>query len=185
MKKRGFGLFERFGVELEYMIVDAETLDIRAEADLLIQAESGSLDGDVSRGPFEWSNELALHVIELKTGKPASRLHGLDQGFQEEVRHINGQLARSGARLLPGAMHPWMNPARESKLWPHSNGEIYAAFHRIFNCSGHGWTNLQSAHLNLPFRTPAEFRRLHTAIRLRHSQELAPATCALHLYCLI
>jgi gamma-glutamyl:cysteine ligase YbdK (ATP-grasp superfamily) len=63
-------------------------------------------------------------------------------------------------------MHPWMNPGRESRLWPHSCGDIYAAFDRIFNCSGHGWTNLQSTHLNLPFKTAAQFRRLHTAIRL-------------------
>lgn len=164
--KKPFGLFERFGVELEYMLVDAETLAVRPEADQLIRAESGSVDGDVARGKFEWSNELALHVIELKTGKPAVKLAGLAEGFLGEVRHVNAVLARSGARLLPGAMHPWMNPATDSQLWPHSNGEIYAAFNRIFNCSGHGWTNLQSTHVNLPFKSPAEFRRLHTAIRL-------------------
>lgn len=164
--KESFGLFERFGVELEYMIVDAETLDVRPVADDLIRRESGRLDGDVSRGRLEWSNELSLHLIELKTGRPAVRLAGLDQAFQDEVVHINRILQKSGARLLPTAMHPWMNPALESRLWPHSNGDIYAAFDRIFNCSGHGWTNLQSTHLNLPFRTSAEFRKLHTAIRL-------------------
>ncbi|HAV65569.1 MAG TPA: glutamate--cysteine ligase [Verrucomicrobiales bacterium] len=164
--KKPFGLFQRFGVELEYMIVDAETLAVRAEADRLIKAESGELDGDVSRGALEWSNELALHVIELKTGRPAAKLTGLAEGFQDEVKYINSVLSKSGARLLPTAMHPWMNPATDSRLWPHSNAEIYAAFDRIFNCSGHGWSNLQSVHLNLPFRTPAEFRRLHAAIRV-------------------
>lgn len=164
--KKSFGLFERFGVELEYMIVDEATLNVRPESDQLIELESGRLAGDVSRGRLEWSNELSLHLIELKTGRPAVRLSGLDTAFQSEVRHINRLLQKSGARLLPTAMHPWMNPARESRLWPHSNGEIYAAFDRIFNCSGHGWTNLQSTHINLPFRTAAEFRKLHTAIRL-------------------
>lgn len=163
---RSFGLFERFGVELEYMIVDERTLAIRPAADQLFRRPSGRIDGDVVRGRFAWSNELALHVIELKTEKPAVRLAGLAEGFQREVRHVNALLAGSGARLLPTAMHPWMNPARESRLWPHSNGPIYAAFDRIFNCSGHGWTNLQSAHLNLSFRTGAEFRRLHAAIRV-------------------
>ncbi len=132
----------------------------------MIQRVSGSFDGDVSRGSLEWSNELALHLIELKTGRPARRLRGLAEDFQSEVRFINRILARSGARLLPTAMHPWMRPHRESRLWPHSYGHVYAAFDRIFNCAGHGWTNLQSTHLNLPFRTPSEFRRLHTAIRL-------------------
>jgi gamma-glutamyl:cysteine ligase YbdK (ATP-grasp superfamily) len=164
--KRSFGLFERFGVELEYMLVDAETLDIRPAADRLIEEISGTLEGDVPRGGLEWSNELSLHLIELKTGKPVSRLNGLADAFQQEVRFINRSIGRAGMVLLPTAMHPWMNPARESRLWPHGNRDIYAAFDRLFNCSGHGWTNLQSTHLNLPFRTAAEFRRLHTAIRL-------------------
>jgi gamma-glutamyl:cysteine ligase YbdK (ATP-grasp superfamily) len=164
--KRSFGLFERFGVELEYMLVDADTLAVRPESDLLIKEVSGSLEGDVSRGPLEWSNELSLHLIELKTGKPAPKLKGLSEVFQSEVRFINRLLAKSGSRLMPTAMHPWMHPGRESRLWPHSCGDIYAAFDRIFNCSGHGWTNLQSTHLNLPFKSAAQFRRLHTAIRL-------------------
>lgn len=161
-----FGLFERFGVELEYMIVDADTLGIRPEADRLIHRVTGSFDGDVSRGALEWSNELALHLVELKTGRPARRLSGLDAVFQSEVQFINKLLARENARLLPSAMHPWMRPHAESRLWPHSYGEVYAAFNRIFNCSGHGWTNLQATHLNLPFRTAGEFRRLHAAVRL-------------------
>lgn len=164
--KNSHALFERFGVELEYMIVDAGTLDVRPIADRLILRAAGKLDGDVPRGAFEWSNELSLHLIELKTGRPARRLAGLDTGFQSEVDHINRMLKRGHARLLPTAMHPWMDPAAESRLWPHSNREIYEAFNRIFNCSGHGWTNLQSAHINLPFRTAGEFRKLHTAIRL-------------------
>jgi hypothetical protein len=43
---------------------------------------------------------------------------------------------------------------------------VYEAFDRIFDCRGHGWANLQSAHLNLPFSDAEEFGRLHAAIRL-------------------
>jgi len=135
-------------------------------SDQLIHRVSGSFDGDVARGSLEWSNELALHLIELKTGRPVRHMNGLAEAFQSEVRYINRLLAKGNARLLPTAMHPWMRPHAESRLWPHSYGEVYAVFDRIFNCSGHGWTNLQSTHLNLPFRTAGEFRRLHTAIRL-------------------
>jgi glutamate---cysteine ligase / carboxylate-amine ligase len=63
-------------------------------------------------------------------------------------------------------MHPWMDPRRETRLWPHGNRAIYKTFDRLFDCRGHGWSNLQSTHLNLPFRGDEEFRRLHTAIRL-------------------
>jgi gamma-glutamyl:cysteine ligase YbdK (ATP-grasp superfamily) len=58
-----------------------------------------------------------------------------------------------------------MDPERELHLWPHGDREIYEAFHRIFDCRGHGWANLQSAHLNLPFASDAEFGRLHAAAR--------------------
>jgi gamma-glutamyl:cysteine ligase YbdK (ATP-grasp superfamily) len=159
-------LFTRFGVELEYMIVDADTLDVRPVADELLKAEGGSYDEDVRRGPVEWSNELALHVIELKTARPRLRLTGLDGQFHHDIRHINRMLARRGCRLLPGGMHPWMNPGREGRLWPHACQDIYEAFHRIFDCRRHGWMNLQSTHLNLPFANDREFARLHAAVRL-------------------
>ena len=68
--------------------------------------------------------------------------------------------------LLPGGAHPWMDPGREMVLWPHDAHEIYDLYNTIFDCRGHGWANLQSAHLNLPFAGDAEFASLHAAIRI-------------------
>ena len=85
-----FALWERFGVELEYMIVDARTLSVRPEADRLIKSQVEDLAADVRRGALAWSNELALHLIEMKTDRPARRLAGLDQAFQAEVYHNTG-----------------------------------------------------------------------------------------------
>ncbi len=159
------GLFEGFGVELEYMIVDAHTLDVRPIADSLIEAEHGAIENEIERGAFAWSNELARHVVEIKTNGPVPRLDGLACGFAAEIARIDALLAPHGARLLPTGMHPWMDPAREFELWPYGDREIYAAFDRIFDCRGHGWANLQSAHLNLPFADDDEFGRLHAATR--------------------
>jgi gamma-glutamyl:cysteine ligase YbdK (ATP-grasp superfamily) len=163
-------LFERFGVELEYMIVDRKTLDVRPMADELLKMVSGDYSGDAEPdgpdGPVSWSNELALHVVELKTARPAEDIMPLAEFFQDHVRRINGLLAPKGACLLPTAMHPWMDPNREMKLWPHEYNIVYDAFDRTFGCKGHGWANLQSAHLNLPFGSDEEFGRLHAAIRL-------------------
>ena len=61
------GLFQGYGVELEYMIVDAHTLDVRPIADRLIEAEHGAIENEIERGAFAWSNELARHVLEIKT----------------------------------------------------------------------------------------------------------------------
>ena len=71
-----------------------------------------------------------------------------------------------GARLMPTAMHPFMDPDRETVLWPFGYGPVYESFDRIFGCRGHGWSNLQSMHINLPFSGDDEFDRLHAAIRL-------------------
>jgi gamma-glutamyl:cysteine ligase YbdK (ATP-grasp superfamily) len=51
-------------------------------------------------------------------------------------------------------------------LWPYGDNRIYRTYDRIFDCRGHGWSNLQSTHLNLAFRGDDEFARLHAAIRL-------------------
>lgn len=159
-------LFEGFGIELEYMIVDAGTLDVRPIADELFRSVAGEYVSDVERGPITWSNELATHVVELKTTAPVPKLDGLADLFQQEVREINRLLAPFGARLLGTAMHPWMDPHREMRLWPHENSAIYDAFNRVFDCRGHGWANLQSMHINLPFCGDEEFARLHAAVRL-------------------
>jgi glutamate---cysteine ligase / carboxylate-amine ligase len=166
MPKPAFHLFERFGVELEYMIVDTDTLDVLPIADRLIHAVGSARKNEVRHGAVRWSNELVLHVLEMKTDGPAPALDGLAGLFQSEVRALDDLLRDHGARLLPSAMHPWMDPHRETRLWPHGDKTIYETFHRIFDCRGHGWSNLQSTHLNLPFRGDAEFNRLHTAIRL-------------------
>jgi len=162
---RILGFFEGFGIELEYMIVDLESLDVRPIADRVIEAEQGSVASEVERGPMAWSNELARHVIELKTNGPAPGLCGLAEGFAGEVARIEALLAPLGARLMPTGMHPWMDPIRELSIWPHGSREIYQAFDRIFDCRGHGWANLQSTHLNLPFANDEEFGRLHAAVR--------------------
>jgi len=158
-------LFEAVGVELEYMLVDAATLDVLPKADEVIRAVAGAYESEVDLGAISWSNELVLHVVELKTSGPAPALAPLPPRFQENVRRIERILAPMGGRLMPTAMHPWMDPARETRLWPHEHSPIYEAFDRIFGCSGHGWSNLQSVHLNLPFAGDAEFGRLHAAVR--------------------
>lgn len=156
--------FAGYGVELEYMIVDRRTLAVRPIADRLLRAAGGG--NEVARGQLAWSNELVLHLIELKNASPTPALAPLAPAFQAEVDHLNGLLAAQDAQLMPSAMHPWMDPRAETRLWPHDNAEIYRAFDRIFDCRAHGWANLQSMQLNLPFADDAEFARLHAAIRL-------------------
>lgn len=159
-------LFEGFGIELEYMIVNRETLDVFPCCDRLMSQVVGSPESEYEDGDIAWSNELALHVVEIKTNGPARELSGLDTTFNAHVKRINGLLEPMGAMLLPTGMHPWMKPMEETRLWPHEYTEIYRTYDRIFDCRGHGWSNLQSTHINLPFANDEEFGRLHAAIRI-------------------
>ena len=168
-------LFEGFGIEIEYMIVDAATFNVRPICDRLFTSVAGSLVDEIERGPIAWSNELAGHVVELKTNGPAPRLDDVHEAFALEVRAINEILTPFRAQLLGTGMHPWMLPD-ELVLWPGGQNEIYESYDRIFSCKGHGWANLQSVHINLPFADDAELARLHKAIRLL--LPVLPALCA-------
>lgn len=158
--------FPRFGVEIECMIVDRATLAVRPIADAVLRDAEGQVANSVPRGALAWSNELVLHVLEFKTADPVISLEGLGEAFHASMREANRLLAPHGARLVGTAMHPWFDPDTETRLWPHDDREIYETFDRIFDCRGHGWSNLQSFHLNLPFTGDDGFRRLHSAIRL-------------------
>ena len=167
MGANGFlALFRGYGIELEYMIVDRERLGVLPVSDRLISSVAGAMVNEVSRGEIAWSNELVLHVIELKTNGPAAGLAGLPRLFLDNVRDINARLQPLQGRLMPTGMHPWMDPYSETRLWDHDNREIYDTYNRIFNCQGHGWSNLQSMHINLPFADDREFALLHDAIRV-------------------
>jgi len=160
------GLFDAYGIEMEYMLVDHESLDIRPLADQVLAALGGAITSDVEIGKITWSNELALHVLELKTTKPASQLRRLPGLFEKAIADLQIVLDRFNLVLLPTGVHPWMNPAAETELWPHEGAEIYQTYHRVFHCKSHGWANVQSVHLNLPFHGDEEFARLHAAVRI-------------------
>lgn len=159
-------LFEAYGIETEYMIVDSSTLDVRPISDQLLRNAAGSVVNEVSREGTGWSNELVLHVFEIKNAAPEPNLRETARRFARDITEINALLAKHGALLLPTAMHPWMNPGRETTLWPHEYAEIYQTFHRHFDCFRHGWANLQSTQINFPFAGDREFGDLHAAIRL-------------------
>lgn len=159
-------LFQGYGIELEYMIVNRDSLHIIPVADRLLSDATGDWCTEYNNGSITWSNELVNHVIELKCTQPMKDLAGLSQAFHENIQEINHMLKKYNARLMPTAAHPWMDPELETMLWPHGQSEIYEAYDRIFNCSGHGWSNLQSMHINLPFYDDEEFSSLHSVVRL-------------------
>ena len=89
-------LFQAFGVELEYMIVDAKSLDVRPITDRVLEAVAGKITSDFVDGEITWSNELTAHVIELKTTEPMATLR---EAIELESLKIGIVM------LILGAMH--------------------------------------------------------------------------------
>ena len=93
------GLFEGFGIELEYMLVNADTLSVVPRADDLLAAAAGEVTTEYERGDYAWNNELARHVIEFKTNGPRARLDGLADGFAGEIRSRQWPAGPAGPAL--------------------------------------------------------------------------------------
>ena len=159
-------LFSVIGLEIEYMLVDADTLNIQPKSDVLLTALAGTLTNAAILDQITISNELVLHVIELKNHIPQHPCANLAQLFQKTIEALQPLLKIHNLTLLPSASHPWMNPYRETRRWLYDNHDIYRQYDAIFNCNGHGWSNLQSMHVNLPFANDQEFFHLHSAIRI-------------------
>lgn len=161
-----FPIFSVYGIEAEYMIVDKDTLMVNPIADKIIkELNHGKIVNEVELGKVSWSNELVNHVLEIKSTDPETDLENLELEFSKSIQHINSLLEKYNAVLMPTAMHPWFDPDKETMLWPHGQREIYKLYDEIFNCKGHGWSNLQSVHINFPYSSEAEFRVLHSSIR--------------------
>ena len=90
MSDYNLGLFEAYGIEIEYMIVSAKDLKILPIADtLLTELNGGELNNEVEMGKVAWSNELVSHVMELKCAKPMANLLEIDLHFSKAFRKLN------------------------------------------------------------------------------------------------
>ncbi len=167
MMSKKYSLFSVYGIEAEYMIVDSKTLKVRAVADqVLKKLNSGKICNEVELGQVSISNELVNHVLEIKSTDPVPSLENLDIVFHESLEEIQEILKAWDCNLLSTSMNPWFDPKTETVLWPHGQNEIYKLYDKVFDCKGHGWANLQSIHINLPYQTESEFVSLHSAIRI-------------------
>ncbi|MEZ5365872.1 MAG: glutamate-cysteine ligase family protein [Bryobacterales bacterium] len=154
--------FEVVGIELEYPMVDAE-LQVQHLVEPLFRELAGRPCSDVSLGGVEMSNELADHVFEIKTAQPEKDLTTSEKLLAAGVKTVCG-LAREklGATLLPTAMHPFFDP-RQGRTWRRAGRPIYEAYAGLFELQRHGWMNVQSCHVNLPFGDEEETVAMHNA----------------------
>lgn len=162
-REPAYRLFEVTGIELEYPTVD-KTLAARCLVEPLFREIAGRPTSEVEHKNAVFSNELAAHVFEVKTRRPQRSLARIERQLVEGVRYANRVLRdRFNARLLPTGMHPFLDPAT-GRLWPRAGKAIYQTYASLFPVRSHGWMNVQSSHVNLPFGSEPETTLLHNAI---------------------
>jgi gamma-glutamyl:cysteine ligase YbdK (ATP-grasp superfamily) len=83
--------------------------------------------------------------------------------MQKAVVTLGGIVKEHGANLLGLGMHPLLR-LEQTGVWPHSHKKIYDEYGKIFNLKQHGWLNIQSFHLNLPFRKESDAIATHNQL---------------------
>ncbi|MEM3617824.1 MAG: glutamate-cysteine ligase family protein [Candidatus Bathyarchaeia archaeon] len=154
---------EVLGPEHEFSLVD-ENLRALPIVDKVIKDAHGRVVNFVEFGNFTFGKELQLHVMEIKPNKPFKSPKTFEENMHEAVLRLSEMLEhRYGARLLGTGMHPTLR-LEETAVWPHRHKQIYEAFSRIFNLKQHGWLNIQSFQLNIPYADEAKAILMHNLL---------------------
>ena len=109
---------------------------------------------------FTFGKELQLHVMEIKANQPFKSPEEFEETMHEAVQTLSNIVEKHGAALLGTGMHPLMN-LKDTGIWPHYHKKIYQQYGRIFNLNQHGWLNIQSFHLNLPYQREMDALQIH------------------------
>ena len=141
---------EVLGPEHELSIVDAG-LKVLPIADCVIKECCGKIVNFVELPEFTFGKEMQLHVMEIKANRPFLSPVVFEETMHKAVMVLSGFLEKFNARLLGTGMHPLMR-LEETRVWPHLHKKIYDEYGKIFNLKQHGWLNIQSFHLNLPYQ---------------------------------
>jgi gamma-glutamyl:cysteine ligase YbdK (ATP-grasp superfamily) len=138
------------GPEHEFSLVNNE-LKALPIVDQVLKDFHGRVVNSVKLPRFSFSKELQLHVMEVKPNEPFCSPVEFEETMLEAVQTLQSFISRKyGAHLLGTGMHPLLQ-LDETKVWPHRHRQIYEAFGKIFNLRRHGWLNIQSYQLNLPY----------------------------------
>lgn len=151
------------GPEHELSIVNDE-LKVLPIADRVIKDYCGKLVNFVELPEFTFGKEMQLHVMELKANAPFQSPEVFEETMHKAVTTLSNFLEEKyGAHLLGTGMHPLLK-LDETGVWPHRHKKIYAEYGKVFNLKQHGWLNIQSFHLNLPYQKETNGVLLHNLL---------------------
>jgi gamma-glutamyl:cysteine ligase YbdK (ATP-grasp superfamily) len=147
------------GPEHEYSLVDQELKPLPV-SDKIIKDYCGKIVNFIELPAFTFGKELQLHVMEVKANQPFKTPLEFEQTMQNAVSTLSQIVGKHGAALLGTGMHPLLG-LKDTGVWSHYHRKIYREYEKIFNLNQHGWLNIQSFHLNLPFQGEADAIQIH------------------------
>jgi len=151
------------GPEHEYSIVNDE-LKALPIVDKIMKDLHGRIVNSVERERFTFGKELQMHVMEIRPNVPFESPIDFEETMQEAVLTMEDFLHRKyHAHLLGTGMHPLLR-LEDTGVWPHRHRQIYEAYSKVFNLKRHGWLNIQSFQLNLPYSNEKEGILLHNLL---------------------
>ncbi len=151
---------EVIGPEHELSIVDDE-LRALPIVDKIIKAYCGKIMNFVELPNFTFGKEMQLHVMEIKANQPFRSPEADEETMQNAVDTLSDFVGKNyHAHLLGTGMHPLLKLG-DTGIWPHRHRKIYEEYGKIFNLKQHGWLNIQSFHLNLPYQKETTGILLH------------------------
>lgn len=154
---------EVFGPEHEFSLVNEELRPLPI-VDKVIKDFRGRIVNFVEQTNFSFGKELQLHVMEVKPNTPFLSPIDFDEVMHKAVLFISEYLrSKHNAFLLGTGMHPLLR-LEETGVWPHRHKQIYEVYGKIFNLKQHGWLNIQSFQLNLPYANEKNGILLHNLL---------------------
>lgn len=105
-----------------------------------------------------------MHVMEIKPNAPFQSPEIFEETMQEAVLNLTDFLeSKYKAHLLGTGMHPLLK-LEETGVWPHRHRKIYQAYSEVFDLNRHGWLNIQSFQLNIPYSNEKSAIFLHNML---------------------
>jgi gamma-glutamyl:cysteine ligase YbdK (ATP-grasp superfamily) len=142
--------------------VDPE-LKVMPITDKIIKDFCGKTVNLVELPSFTFGKEMQLHVMELKANLPFKSPIEFEETMQNAITYLTSIVKKYGASLLGTGMHPLMQ-LKDTAIWPHYHKKIYDEYGKIFDLTQHGWLNIQSFHLNLPYQTEFDGVQIHNQL---------------------
>jgi gamma-glutamyl:cysteine ligase YbdK (ATP-grasp superfamily) len=117
----------------------------------------------IEQQDFSFGKEMQLHVMEIKANQPFKTPSAFEETMQNAVSTLSGIVSNHGARLLGTGMHPLLKLS-DTAVWPHHHRRIYQEYGKMFDLNRHGWLNIQSFHLNLPYQNDTDAAQIHNQL---------------------